>query len=686
MNKLSVLIVGLLLSLTANANLSFQEIRTASKDILVVFFKSDTIYIDEVYISNHSQWKLNGKSVKSISKFVTESNKCDHYIYLGVPDLVNGNSYTLETPYETFSFTFKDTDIFCESIKTNQVGYSALSDVRYANFAIWTGDGGVKRIEGELPAYSVYEEATGKKIASGVLVRIGEDISSGDFVYRIDLSDVPAGGPYKITVNGYGSSYPFGVGGDFSRRLGHTSFRSLYHQRCGIQIMWPYAWNIRMKPCHEIVYQTYAPIAEARLKVEGTEPTIRVWGGYHDAGDADRRTYHMDVTSTLLTTFEAFPQYFTDDQFNIPDIFDENYYIIGKGNGIPDIIDEAAWGAMFWEYFQEESGEIPWGTETLGYSPFTTYDKEDHLFGSERIDPRTAAWASGMFMHLARVIEPYRPERTRELVERAEKAFKAAGENITPNHRMYYSVEKYLLTEDESAHAYIKEHADDVRELANTYNQGTEAFANKAWLVSYFYSYIIAKNIPTDARVVKIFTEALQATVDKQMGYLEGNAYPVGTPLNLRWWGSNVAQGQYSFPILMLWRLNGEQKYINAVSQMMDYALGLNPLGKCFMTGLGFNRVHNPHDRESAYTIEQGWGPRPGILIFGPGLVTNRGKSHPAIVKNQTPRERIYIDNRDAISQSEFTIYQSLCFPAAIYPVLAEGGKFDESNNPFYSR
>ncbi len=686
MNKLSVLIVGLLLSLTANANLSFQEIRTASKDILVVFFKSDTIDIDEVDISNPSQWKLNGKSVKSISKFATESNKCDHYIYLGVPDLVNGNSYTLETPYGTFAFTFKDTDIFCESIKTNQVGYSALSDVRYANFAIWTGDGGVKRIEGELPAYSVYEEATGKKIASGVLVRIGEDISSGDFVYRIDLSDVPAGGPYKITVNGYGSSYPFGVGGDFSRRLGHTSFRSLYHQRCGIQIMWPYAWNIRMKPCHETVYQTYAPIAEASLKVEGTEPTIKVWGGYHDAGDADRRTYHMDVTSTLLTTFEAFPQYFTDDQFNIPDIFDENYYIIGKGNGIPDIIDEAAWGAMFWEYFQEESGEIPWGTETLGYSPFTTYDKEDHLFGSERIDPRTAAWASGMFMHLARVIEPYRPERTRELVERAEKAFKAAGENITPNHRMYYFVEKYLLTRDESAHAYIKEHADDVRELANTYNQGTEAFANKAWLVSYFYSYIIAKNIPTDARVVKIFTEALQATVDKQMGYLEGNAYPVGTPLNLRWWGSNVAQGQYSFPILMLWRLNGEQKYINAVSQMMDYALGLNPLGKCFMTGLGFNRVHNPHDRESAYTIEQGWGPRPGILIFGPGLVTNRGKSHPAIVKNQTPRERIYIDNRDAISQSEFTIYQSLCFPAAIYPVLAEGGKYDESNNPFYSR
>jgi len=29
-----------------------------------------------------------------------------------------------------------------ESIKVNQNGYSALSQVRYANFAVWLGDGG----------------------------------------------------------------------------------------------------------------------------------------------------------------------------------------------------------------------------------------------------------------------------------------------------------------------------------------------------------------------------------------------------------------------------------------------------------------------------------------------------------------------------------------------------------------
>ena len=65
-----------------------------------------------------------------------------------------------------------------------------------------------------------------------------------------------------------------------------------------------------MKPCHTTVYETNGPIGEARLVVTGNEPNFTAYGGYHDAGDADRRTYHMDVTATLLTTYEAFPDLF----------------------------------------------------------------------------------------------------------------------------------------------------------------------------------------------------------------------------------------------------------------------------------------------------------------------------------------------------------------------------------------
>jgi endoglucanase len=687
MKRLPVLVGVFCWCLSAHAELSLTEIRTASNDVLIACFESTLIQADEVNTVDVSAWKLNDRPVTAIHKFVTEGQACDHHIYLQVPPLVNGTSCRLQTPHGDAVFVFDDSKIFCESIKTNQNAYSALSKVRYANFAIWLGDGGSRQVRGGLPAYAVLRLSTGETVAQGTLREIGQDASSGDFVYRIDLSAVPEGGPYKIVVKGYGCSYPFGVGGEFSRRLSHISFRSLYHQRCGCPIVEPYAWNIKTKPCHTVIYDTNAPIGEARLKVDGNEPTFIAYGGYHDAGDADRRTYHMDVTATLLTTYEAFPGCFADDQFNIPDRFDAQYNILGKGNRIPDVLDEAEWGAMFWEYMQKPSGAIPWGTETYQYSPFTTYDKETKLFGTEVLDARTAGFASGMFMHLARVVKPYKPERTKGLARRADMAFNAAGDRIRPSHKLYYAVQKYLLTGDESAHQMVKDLADSAGAYAQTYNGAPESFAGArggrgrdGWLASFFFSYITEKTRPTDPNVVERFKAIIKAAADKQMEYLQANAYPVGTPANLRWWGSNVAQGQYAYPCLLQWALTKEQKYVDAASQLMDYAQGLNPMGKCYVTGIGFNRVHNPHDRESAYTKEMGWGPRPGILVFGPGG-SGRGVSVPPVTT--LARERRFIDNLPSIQWTEFTVYQSLCFPAAVYPVLARGGAWDETKDPF---
>jgi endoglucanase len=680
MKRLLVLAIVLCSSASADAALTLEEIRTASNNVLVAYFKSTTIKANDVNTSNISLWKLNGQPVTAINKFVTEADACDHHVYLQVPTLINGTLYTLRTPHGDTTFVFDDHKVFCESIKTNQDAYCALSKVRYANFAVWLGDGGAKQISGSLPSYSVFRLSNGETIVQGTLEEIGKDASSGDFVYRIDLSAVPEGGPYKIAVNDYGCSYPFGGGGDFSRRLAHVSFRSLYDQRCGCPAKAPFAWDIRLNPCHTTIYKTNQPIGEARLVVAGNEPTFTAYGGYHDAGDADRRTYHMDVTATLLTTYEAFPQLFTDQQYNIPDKFDEKYNILGKGNGIPDIIDEAEWGGIFWEYMQESSGEIHWGTETQGYSPFTTYDQETKRFGTEVLDKRTAGFAAGMFMHLARLIKPYKPERAEQLKKHAEMAMAAAGTAARPTHRLYHAVRKYLLTGDEAAHQTVKDLSATASAYASTYRNPPESFASNGWLASFFYSYIIEKNRPTDPEVVARFKAAIKAAADSEIGVLNANAYPVGTPLNLRWWGSNTAQGQYAYPCLLQWALTKEQKYIDAVSQLMDYDQGLNPIGKCYRCGIGFNRVHNPHDRESAFTKKKGWGPRPGILVFGPGG-SGRGVSVPDVTK--LARERRYIDNLGSIQWSEFTIYQSLCFPSAVYSVLAQGGKWDETKDPF---
>jgi endoglucanase len=227
MKQLALITIILSFSLSTDAALTLREIRTASNNVLVVYFTSTTVNTNEVSTGDLSLWKLNSQSPSAINKFVTQADACEHHVYLQVPTLVNGTTYTLQTPHGNSTFVFNDHTIFCESIKTNQNAYSALSKVRYANFAIWLGDGGSKQITGTLPTYVVFKQFTNEVVTQGTLAQVGQDASSGDFVYRIDLAAVPEGGPYKIAVSGYGCSYPFGVGVDFSRRRPDRARRSL---------------------------------------------------------------------------------------------------------------------------------------------------------------------------------------------------------------------------------------------------------------------------------------------------------------------------------------------------------------------------------------------------------------------------------------------------------------------------
>ncbi|NLG16936.1 MAG: hypothetical protein GX556_06335 [Fibrobacter sp.] len=672
-----------------HAALTLKEIRTASNNVLVVFFNGTSISANAVDITDISQWKVNGEAATAISRYVMQANACDYHIYLTVPQLVNGTTYNIGTPYGDTSIVFDDHKIFCESIKTNQAAYSALCKSNYANFAIWLGDGGNRQISGALPAYEVFEVYTNKVVAQGTLAQVGEDKTSGDFVYKIDLSSVPQGGPYKIAIAGYGCSHPFGVGGDFSRRLAHIMFRGQYYQRCGCPIREPYGWNLRQSACHTHVYDVDGPIGEANIVVAGSEPTMTVFGGYHDAGDTDRRAYHIANPVINLMLYEAFPNLFVDDQFNIPDKFDENFNILGKGNGIPDIIDEAEWGTLIWEYLQNEDGSIHFGTETKGYADAAPYDvKDKHLYGTVKIDDRPAAVAPGLFLHLARLLKPYSEARAQQLVERARRTFDyISTKKWAKPEKLYYYIQKYLYDGDEAAHEQVKSLADSgaVKNfplcvtVTPGYSLNNSAFDNPGYVVSY----MVEKTRATDPEVIAKFTSALKEGADSNIVELKKYAYPVGNNPVGTSWGHNARQSSYACAPLLYWRFSGEQTYFDAACNLMNYNLGLNPLGISYVTGLGFHQVHNPHDRQSWYTKSEDWGvPVPGITVFGPG-VSPTGTTVPALTA--LPVERQFADNQNCYSMTEFTIFETMTH-YSMYTVLAGGGKWDETNDPYASQ
>ena len=668
----------------ANATLTLQKVRTASKDILVAIFTSDTMNIDETDISDSSQWTLNGVPCTGIFRYITKADVAEHHIYMETSELTEGKEYLLETPYGNKTFTFNEKEIFCESIKTNQAGYSALSKKRYAIFSIWLGTGGSRKINGTPPSFEVFDQQSGMTLVTGNLEEIGNDSSSGDYIYRIDLSTVPVGGPYKIAVKGYGCSYPFGVGSEFTKKTAYILFRGQFYQRCGCPIDSP---AIRKNPCHTLVYDVDGPIGEANIEVQGTEPAFSCYGGYHDAGDADRRAYHIANPIINLMIYEAFPEVFFDGQFDIPGEFDAHYNIVSKLNGIPDIIDEAEWGTLVWEYLQNEDGTIHFGTETKGYpAPFAApMDQDTKKYGTVRVDNRATCPCAGLFLHMARLLKPWKPERSAELINRAEKAFEACSGNMADPEKLYYYIQQYLLNPNEESHQKIRElykSADSLKLhlfVTNGYSLNDSIFDNPA----YFYSYIAAKGIPVDKDIADHFKSLLREAAKMNIAELEKHGYPVGNPSGKGGWGHNVRQPQYACAPLLMWGITKEQSYLDAASQLMDYKLGLNPMGISYVTGLGFHSVHHPHDRESAYTESLGWGPKSGITVFGPGIIPWRRSANIPILPKlpELSKERQYIDDMRFISFNEFTIFETMAHDA-LYTILAGGGKWNKKD-PF---
>lgn len=665
--------------------LKLKEIRTASNNILVAYYLGPDL--NEV-TSNQDDWCLNGKHPEAIHKWSTPNWAAvdfgyEHHIYLTMNEVLeNGKAYTLQTPYGDTTFIFHPDEIFCESIKTNQSAYSPLSKVRYANFAIWTGTGGGRKIEGELPAFEVLDIRTGKQITQGKLIELGASENSGDFVYRMDLSSVPEGGPYQIVVKGYGSSFPFAVGGEYTKRLAYVAFRGLLHQRCGMEQKQPYFEHDIREICHPTVYVTDSPPKEARVEISKSDPVIKTYGGYHDAGDADRRDHHMIAPMALLTYYDMFPEYFSDLQYNIPDIFDADFHPTGQGNGIPDIIDEAEWGTLIFEILQEENGGVRSGTERTGYpSDEVGLDQDTDQYATFRVSENSTNMAAGLFAHLARLIKPYDKVRSSELQKRAERAWSYSGDTAIIGHKFYYLIQYYLLTGDRTTHQQLIKLAPQISIYETSHQDNPRRIPRRNIVLgAHFFSYLTQDERPKDAEVVKTFEGVIRKVADWRIQELENNPWPNGTSEPSRWWGSQTAQGQYADPLLMQWRLTGEQKYMDAASQLMDYNQGLNPIGKTYMTGTGFDRVEDPLHHDSYPMKLKGWGPAPGLLVFGPANSRQQQKENcPKMIPelSNMPEQRKWLDNRRNVSGCEFTIPESLAYPSVVYTIISGGGKWD---------
>jgi endoglucanase len=679
-------------AMPACADPALVTLHTAAPDVLVAVvlgnpngedgFTSTADMLD----LDPAKWRVNGQPVQAISRYSMPVDEdrvnwatgkypvtVQHKIYLRMnAALQEGATYSVSSPYGERGLAFDSAATFCESIKVNQVGYNPRSTSRFANYGVFMGNGGSIRFASP-PAYQVVDAAGGAVLASGSGVYMGDEtytgatddpnrirMVSGEHVYRMSLNAVPAGGPYYVKVPGCGRSHSFGIGDAYLREAAYVATRGMYHQRCGIALERAYT-DFTRGICHtQIAHTRTKPNTDRGVPVPPGYDVHPMSGGHHDAGNFQRLYDHMIMPVLMMGYYEAFPSHFVDGQYRLPE----------SGNGIPDFLDEALWAVLSWENLQildpldAEYGGIMAGTveQPGGINNFYGFGSAANtptLQGTWPVTVQASAMGAGLFAHASRLLRPIDPARADVLLNRAHLAWnfvRSRADIQTPAvHFMYGALQMYLATGDEAAHEAFKR---TVMPVVVTQPSGSwpEVYApgniSSTTQTAHFISYLLPGAMARDAALTATLTNRIMFFAEKgtYMGPEPETApYPQGVTKFLGW-GSGTAQGRYADVYAFAWLLTADsarkQKYMNAVSQYADYALGLNPLGISYYTGLGWEQPNSPLHEDSYFTkygtsdgvtsdhVGHPVGNVPGMLVLGPVSGTS-GQGYQMAVTNK---------------------------------------------------
>ncbi len=240
-----------------------------------------------------------------------------HHLYLTLPKpLKPGASYqldcsTLNLAETSVSFTFTPATLRSEAIHVNQVGFRADDPGKRAYLSLWKGNGGGHSYANGLPFQIV--SSAGDSVFTGTTGPVwpkdrqefsayGTNAAKSD-VHPIDFAELTTPGTFRVVIYGIGCSYPFVIGDEAWHQAFVTSLRGFFLNRSGIAKKPPHSDIILERDMHPedgvTIYQSTFDITTNAggqnevfkdLVAGKTEQTVsNARGGYHDAGDWDRR-------------------------------------------------------------------------------------------------------------------------------------------------------------------------------------------------------------------------------------------------------------------------------------------------------------------------------------------------------------------------------------------------------------
>jgi len=606
------------------------------------------------------------------------SSEVIYFSYLKLDDpMVVGKSYTVSDEWgNTKTVKYEGSDHRSWAIKTNQVGYMPDAKAKYAYMGVWLGGSGkamdLSRFNGksfdimnvsasssDAPAFTGTITA---RPTSTTLIRF-----TGEKVYEMDFSTFNTEGEYYIRVEGLGRSFPFVISQNVMGEAFYIHARGVFQKRGGKSLnpkytnwprinsnekmhlgKWPILQGNRdnFNPhCKESVPWGFMDkngncnlTAAASLlhpfKInKHTLPDtvlVEVAGGWHDAADDDRRELHLGVVRDLVHPYLFFPKNFTDNQLNIPE----------SGNGIPDILDEAAHGIDVWmqaqEAMPEKDGRTPVAMETSGhatskpwFSAIATKNSSLMYAAHAALLGRAFKMAGANTRAKKYIDSAVRAYNFGVSSKRAKVDLNLEGQEWTwtgppkadPKFELEAIIELWLATGEQKYRDEL-----DRADIAQIFMANTEVFKDHDEDVNkfngYYFNYVdIALNpekFPANWGVLveKIVDESASYWLEGQKANSYRKLWRVPGSKNSE--GLGWGNGGYNNIRAMItaWKVTGEVKYKTAAINGVDWMMGVNPMGISYTTGLGHYHISTLLDDQSLHDgIED---PVPGLTLYSP--------------------------------------------------------------------
>ena len=557
-----------------------------------------------------------------------------HVVYLKLPEsLTKGKTYTVSfgnLKLPEYKFKYTPESIRSEAVHISHIGFRPDDSAKVAFLSCWMGDGKGIKYDNSLP-FQVLNHKTGRKVYSGTTSIIksemeGEDIRGKDYTkantYLMDFSDFSTEGEYRVYVEGVGCSYPFKIDKNAWYDAFYIAQRGFYHQRSGIELGPPYTDFTRPRNMHPRdgvkIYRTTFNVMESKdqgdsfkqlVKNKTDEVVTNAWGGYHDAGDWDRRTPHLRATQLQMELYEMFPEYLSKINFNIPE----------SDNNIPDFLDECRWNIDCYLRMQMPDGGIPHGIESAEHPKYGEGSWEESLtimvFAPDAESTYQYAASAARMAFLLKDIDA---DKSAIYRKSAIKAFnwgetvygKYKDSKSVYDHRNHTALQLYRVTGKEKWHKIfldttILKIEDD--ELFR-WQWHDQTYASIAYLMMEGNS--IDKGLQKEAKKRLLHHANLALGGINRTGF----RWTKRNPWAFFGWGV-PATDQGNIDMCRAHYFTGKPKFLKGAVLAAQYGAGANPDNMTYTTGVGHKSPLHPLWCDSHVENKL---PPPGIPLYGP--------------------------------------------------------------------